>query len=89
LFGFALFAPSAFALMLNFPTYANGAPAPAQALPAAAQPGPTVVHTIVTGGMAGWLISLVAIGAALFTATVAVLTDRARAARRSLTVSAA
>jgi hypothetical protein len=90
LLGFALFAPSAFALMLNFPTYANGrAPAPARALPTAAQPGLTVVHTVVTGGMAGWLITFIAIGAALFTATVAVLTDRARAARRRLTVSAA
>jgi hypothetical protein len=90
LFSFALFAPSAFALMVNFPTYANGrAPAPAGAPPAAAQPGLTAVHTVVTGGMAGWLITLIAIGAALVTATVAVLVDRARAARRSLTVSAA
>jgi hypothetical protein len=39
--------------------------------------------------MAGWLITLIAIGAALFTATVAVRIDRARTARRGLTVSAA
>jgi hypothetical protein len=39
--------------------------------------------------MAEWQIMLIAVGAALFTATVAVLIDRARAARRRLTVSAA
>jgi hypothetical protein len=90
LLGFALFAPSAFALMLNFRSYANGRPAaPAGALPAAAQPRLTVLHTVVTGGMAGWLITLIAIGAALLAATVAVLMDRARAARRSMTMSAA
>ena len=90
LLGFALLAPSAFALMVNFPTYANGRVAfPAGARPAGPQPGLTVVHTVVTGGMAGWLITLIAIGAALLTATVAVGMDRTRAARRSLTVSAA
>ncbi len=89
LLSFALFTPSAFALMVNFRTYANGrAPASAGALPAAAQPGLTVVHTVVTGGMAGWLITLIAIGAALFAAAVAVMTDRARLARRSPTVLA-
>ena len=43
------------------------------------------VHTVVTGGMPGWQITLIAIGAALLAATVAVLLDRARAAagRRS------
>jgi hypothetical protein len=86
--GFALFAPSSFALMVNFPTYANGRMPPrgaGQPVP----PGPTVVHTVVTGGMAGWLITFIAVGAALFTATVAVMMDRARVARRRLTVSAA
>ena len=87
--GFAFFAPSSFALMVNFPTYANGRmPSPTgarQPVP----PGLTVVHMVVTGGMAGWLVTLIAIGAALFTATVAVMMDRARVARRRLTVSAA
>jgi hypothetical protein len=36
----------------------------------------------VTGGMAGWQIALIAVGAALLGAVVAVLLDRARAARR-------
>ena len=90
LLGFALFAPSAFALMVGFQSYANGrVPSSAGTSLVAPQPGLTVVHTVVTGGMAGWLITLIAIGAALLTATVAVVMDRTRAARRSLTVSAA
>ena len=40
------------------------------------------IHIVVAGGMPGWQIALIAIGAALFAATVAVLADRARAARR-------
>ena len=34
--------------------------------------------------MAGWQITLIAVGAALVAATAAVLLDRARAARRSV-----
>jgi hypothetical protein len=45
-------------------------------------PLPVQVHTVVTGGMPGWQIALIAIAAALFAATVAVLVDRARGARR-------
>jgi hypothetical protein len=47
------------------------------------------VHTVVVGGMPGWQIALIAIGAALFAATVAVLLDRAQGARRHATPSAA
>jgi hypothetical protein len=47
------------------------------------------VHTVVTGGMPGWQITLIAIGAALLAATVAVLLDRARAARRKAITAAA
>jgi hypothetical protein len=90
LLGFALFAPSAFALMVGFQSYANGrVPSSAGTSLVAPQPGLTVVHTVVAGGMAGWLITLIAIGAALFTAAGAVLADRARAERRRLRVSAA
>ena len=39
-------------------------------------------RTIVAGGMPGWQIALIAVGTALLAATVAVLADRARAARR-------
>src|ERR1700683_4342999 len=44
--------------------------------------GPVPVHTVVVAGMPGWQIVLIAIGAALFAATSAVLLDRARATRR-------
>jgi hypothetical protein len=43
----------------------------------------TTVHVISTGGMPGWQITVIALGAALAAATVAVVLDRARAARRS------
>jgi len=47
------------------------------------------VHPIVTGGMPGWQITLIAVGAALFAAAAAVLLDRARAARRHAASAAA
>jgi hypothetical protein len=56
---------------------------PVAPVPAAA------VRVISTGGMPGWQITLIAIGAALLAATVAVLLDRAWAARRkTITVAA-
>jgi hypothetical protein len=45
---------------------------------------PPQVHTIVTGGMPGWQITLIAAAAAVIAATVAVIADRAWAARRHL-----
>ena len=39
-------------------------------------------HTVVIGGMPGWQIALIAAGAAVAAATVAVLLDRARVAHR-------
>jgi hypothetical protein len=48
------------------------------------------VHTVVVaGGMPGWQIALIALGAALAAATVAVLADRAWTARRKPTAAAA
>jgi hypothetical protein len=44
---------------------------------------PTPVHVVTASGMAGWQITLIAVGAALAAATVAVLLDRARATRRA------
>ncbi len=71
---------------------------PTGALPAAAAahlhqlahqaPGTVPVHTVV-GGMPGWQIALIAAGAALLAATVAVLADRARTARRQAATRAA
>jgi hypothetical protein len=46
-------------------------------------------HTVVIGGMPGWQIALIAAGAALVAATVAVLADRAWAARRKTITAAA
>jgi hypothetical protein len=44
---------------------------------------PVTVHVVTAGGMAGWQITLIALGAALLAAAAAVLLDRALAARRS------
>ena len=43
----------------------------------------TPVRVIATGGMPGWQITLIAVGAALVTAIAAVFLDRVLAARRS------
>ena len=44
-------------------------------------PAPAI-HTVVTGGMPGWQIALITVGAAFAAAVTAVLLDRARTARR-------
>jgi hypothetical protein len=49
---------------------------------------PAMTHTVVTGGMPGWLITLIAVGAAVLAAALAVLIDRAWTARRHVTASA-
>lgn len=67
-----------------------GAAAPAALAVNPAPPGgggppvtqPALVRTVIVGGMPGWQITLIAAGAALLAAAVAVLLDRARAARR-------
>ena len=46
---------------------------------------PPRVQTIVTGGMPGWQIALIAIGAAIFAAALAVTLDRTYTAHRHLT----
>ena len=50
--------------------------------PVGATTTPVQVHTVVVGGMPGWQIALIAVVAALFAATAAVLADRSRNARR-------
>ena len=45
-------------------------------------PQPAGIYAVVVGGMPGWQIALIAVVAALFAATVAVLADRSRSARR-------
>jgi hypothetical protein len=50
---------------------------------------PPVVHTVIVGGMPGWQIALIAVGAALFAAASAVLAYRALATRRHPVTAAA
>jgi hypothetical protein len=66
----------------------GAAASPALAVPPPPKPGgttvvpPPAIHTVVIGGMPGWQITLIAVGAALLAAALAVLADRMRAARR-------
>jgi len=52
-------------------------------------PLPVHAHTLATGGMPGWQIILIAVGAALVAAALTVTAYRMRAARRRVTVSTA
>ena len=62
------------------PAFASLPPEPG---PGGAPVPPPVIHTVVvTGGMPGWQIALIAAGAALLAATAAVLAYRAWTARR-------
>ena len=56
----------------------------ALAVPPPARPAqtPVTVHTVITGGMPGWQITLIAVGSALAAAALALLLDRAWAVRR-------
>ena len=65
--------PAAFATLIPPP---GGQYGPTRVAPAS-------VHVITTGGMAGWQITLIALGAALLAAAAAVLLDRALVARRT------
>jgi hypothetical protein len=56
--------------------------------PQPAVPVPVKVHTVVTGGMPGWQITLIAVGAALLAATLAVVLDRVWVARRRAAAAA-
>ncbi|HXZ75886.1 MAG TPA: hypothetical protein VEH31_34140 [Streptosporangiaceae bacterium] len=46
-------------------------------------PVPVPAHTVVIGGMPGWQIALIAAGAALAAAAVAILVDRAWVSRKA------
>jgi hypothetical protein len=46
------------------------------------------IPAIVAGGMPGWQIALITVGAALLAAVLAVFADRARTARRAVTTAA-
>ena len=67
------------------PAFAMHVPPPGSGVitsPVGATTTPVQVHTVVVGGMPGWQIALIAVVAALFAATAAVLADRARSGRR-------
>jgi hypothetical protein len=66
---------SAAPVMIPIPPGGPAVPAPA-------------VRVVTAGGMAGWQITLIALGAALATAIAAVMLDRARAARKAASATA-
>jgi hypothetical protein len=75
---------------------AFAAPSPALAQTTSVPPygppasiAPAQVHTVIVGGMPGWQIALIALAAALCAATMAVVLDRARAARRAASATTA
>jgi hypothetical protein len=77
LFALAAAAPAALASL-----------APPDPGPAGVAPAP-IIRTAAVGGMPGWQIALIAAGTALLAAVVAVLADRAWAARRQVTAPGA
>jgi hypothetical protein len=90
LLAFAVAAPAAFAGPGPPPLPAgwNKHPPLDGHLPPFRVPVRAPVHTVLIGGMPGWQIALIALGAALLAATVAVLAYRAWTTRRE-TISAA
>jgi hypothetical protein len=86
--GMAIAAPSAFAALVPAGGGGSG-PAPRGLGTTTPPPVVHVTRTMVAGGMPGWQIALIAAGAALFAAALAVLVDRAWTARRKTVVSAA
>jgi hypothetical protein len=84
---FTAAAPAAFAVRVPPPGGIGPASGPARTVPwpkAPAPPAQPPVHAVVAGGMPGWQIALIAVGAALLAAVLTVLADRAWAARRRM-----
>jgi hypothetical protein len=78
------------AVLAATPAFARLVPDPGAGYVAPASvPAQVQYRTIVAGGMPGWQIALIAVGAALLAAAVAVLADRARAGRRPAVPTAA
>ena len=88
----AVVAGLAAAVLLATPAFAMMVPNPADAysghVAPISVPAQVQVRTIVAGGMPGWQIALIAVGAALLAAALAVLADRALAARRRAVTTA-
>ena len=79
------------ALAAASPALAATTRVPVYGPPAGVAPAqvPAQVHTVIVAGMPGWQIALIALAAALAAATVAVVLDRARAARRAASATTA
>jgi hypothetical protein len=84
LLAWAAAAPAAFAMTPQPQPYLQGEYGPGPLTPV-----PATARMIITGGMPGWQITLIAAAAALAAATVAVVLDRARAARRAASATTA
>jgi len=74
----ALAAPAAFAAIAP-----PAPPGPTAPVTGAITKHPPAVHTVVVGGMPGWQIALIAAGAAVLAAALAVVVDRLLSARRA------
>jgi hypothetical protein len=70
------------------PAFARPVPPPGGPVGPVTAP-PQIHAAVVSGGMPGWQITLIAVGAALAAAVMAVMLDRLRATRRKATMSAA
>ncbi len=80
--------PAAFAMTV--PTGSDGSPRGFRSGPAGGTPVPvTTVRVVAAGGMAGWQITVIALGAALLAAAAAVLIYRALAARKTVSPATA
>jgi hypothetical protein len=64
-------------------------PVPGPGSAYAGTPAAPAVPVVTVGGMAGWQITVIALGTALVAAAVAVLLDRALAARRAASATTA
>jgi hypothetical protein len=80
----AVLASALLAVGIAAPAFAAGLRPPPGSLHSPPAPPVTTTHTVVVGGMPGWQITLIAVSAAVLTATLALILDRARTARRQL-----
>ena len=87
--GLAVAAPAAFARIIPAPGGMGSVPVSAGLATVPPSGAVTVTRTVVVGGMPGWQTALIAAGAALLAAALAVLADRALAAHRKPALAAA
>jgi hypothetical protein len=78
--GLAAFAPEAFAMRIPAPGGSTAVPP--------FEPSTTVTHTAAAGGVPGWEVATIVVVVAVLAAIIAVVMERARAARRTGTLPA-